>query len=88
MQKIHHKHCYLGHNIARVALYTCIRRTDVSSEEHMYLIHKRHIIAATHRANHVDIGVCRVHLNMGHHKIEWRAHSQHIIQVCEIGLQV
>lgn len=56
--------------------------------QHGYLIHKGVIIAAADRADHVDVGVLGVHVNLGHHEVEGRAHSQHIIQVSKVALQV
>ena len=77
-----------AHRIALHIASSALARKTCPDAKDMYLIHKGCIITAAHRANHVDIGVIRVHVNVWHHKVEWRAHSQHIIQVCEVALQV
>ena len=54
----------------------------------MYLINKGGIIAAANRADHVDVWVLWLHVDVRHHEVEGRADSQHVIQVGEVALQV
>ncbi len=52
------------------------------------LIDKGGVIAASNRADHVDVWVVWVHVDVGYHKVERRPYSQHPIQICEVVLQV
>jgi len=51
-----------------------------------HFIDKRGVIAASNRADHVDVWVLWVHVDVGYHKVQRRPYSQNPIQICEVVL--
>ena len=77
--------CY-GVCFAADTCWAQVKTSELKKTAH--LVDEGGVIAASDRADHVNVWCFRIHADVGHHKVQWGPNAQHSIQVGEVVLQV